>query len=157
MVRHCQTEARRIIWDMHDGPEPVGPLSSALSKALDGMSARLQVKTQLRIIGEERVLSPLAVHHLTCICQEAVTNATRHAVPTSIQIVLEYQPTAITLCVKDNGRGFRLAEASLPGHFGLTVMEERAKKAGGTFQIRSSPDAGTEVLVHVPATAAEQA
>ena len=156
MVRHCQTEARRIIWDMHDGPEPVGPLSSALSKALDGMSARLQVKTQLRIIGEERVLSPLAVHHLTCICQEAVTNATRHAVPTSIQIVLEYQPTAITLCVKDNGRGFRLAEASLPGHFGLTVMEERAKKAGGTFQIRSSPDAGTEVLVHVPATAAEQ-
>jgi signal transduction histidine kinase len=37
------------------------------------------------------------------------------------------------------------------------VMEERAKKAGGTFQIRSSPDAGTEVLVHVPATAAEQA
>jgi len=59
--------------------------------------------------------------------------------------------------VKDNGRGFRLAEASLPGHFGLTVMEERAKKAGGTFQIRSSPDAGTEVLVHVPATAAEQA
>jgi signal transduction histidine kinase len=156
MVRHCQAEARRIIWDMHDGAEPMGPLSSALSKALDGMSARLQVKTQLHVIGEERSLSPLAVHHLTCICQEAVTNATRHASPSAIQIVLEYQPTSTSLSVKDDGRGFQLAEASRPGHFGISVMEERAKKAGGNFQIRTSPDVGTEILVYLPATPAEQ-
>jgi ligand-binding sensor domain-containing protein/signal transduction histidine kinase len=154
MVRHCQTEARRIIWDMHDGPEPVGPLSQALTRALDGMTARLQVKTQLRVIGEERILWPLAVHHLTCICQEAVTNAARHGSPRNIQIVLEYLPTVMTLSVKDDGRGFQLSDASLPGHFGLSVMEERAKKTGGTFQIRSSPEVGTEVLVRVPEVAA---
>jgi ligand-binding sensor domain-containing protein/signal transduction histidine kinase len=157
MVRHCQTEARRIIWDMHDGPEPVGPLSQALTKALDGMTARLQTKTQLRVIGEERILWPLAVHHLTCICQEAVTNAARHAAPTNIQIVLEYQPTMMTLSVQDDGRGFQLADASLPGHFGLSVMEERAKKVGGTFEIRSTPNIGTEVFVRVPETAAGNA
>jgi signal transduction histidine kinase len=157
MVRHCQTEARRIIWDMHDGPEPVGPLSQALSTALDGMTARLQVKTQLNVAGEERALSSLTVHHLTCICQEAVTNAVRHAAPTRIQIILEYEPARLTLSVKDDGRGFQLADASSPGHFGLSVMEERAKKAGGTFQIHSSPDAGTEIVVHVPTTSAGEA
>ena len=154
MVRHCQTEARRIIWDMHDNPEPVGPLSEALTKALDGMSARLEVTTRLHVSGEERLLSPLAVHHLTCICQEAVTNAIRHAAPKSIQIILEYQSTSISLSVKDDGRGFRITNASTPGHFGLSVMEERAKKLGGNLQILSSPEAGTEVLIEVPATAA---
>jgi signal transduction histidine kinase len=153
MVRHCQTEARRIIWDMHDGPEPVGPLSQALSKALDGMSARLEVKTELHVTGEERVVSPLAVHHLTCICQEAVTNAIRHAGPSSIQIFLEYQSAEMTLSVKDNGHGFRVASTAPPGHFGLSVMEERAKKLGGIFQIRSSPGTGTEVLVQIPTAA----
>lgn len=157
MVRHCQTEARRIIWDMHDGPEPVGPLSETLSKALDGMSARLGVKTQMHVTGAEKPLSPLAVHHLTCICQEAVTNAIRHGAPTTIHIILEYQPTTMTLSVKDDGRGFQLGDASLPGHFGLSVMEERAKKVGGSFQIRSSPESGTEVLVQVPATAVGEA
>jgi ligand-binding sensor domain-containing protein/signal transduction histidine kinase len=157
MVRHCQTEARRIIWDMHDGPEPVGPLSETLSKALDGMSARLGVKTQLQVTGAEKPLSPLAVHHLTCICQEAVTNAIRHGSPTTIHIILEYEPTAMTLSVKDDGRGFRLADAASPGHFGLSVMEERAKKVGGSFEIRSSPESGTEVLVQVPANGAGEA
>ena len=117
------------------------------------MSARLGVKTQLQVTGAEKPLSPLAVHHLTCICQEAVTNAIRHGSPTTIHIILEYEPTAMTLSVKDDGRGFRLGDPSLPGHFGLSVMEERAKKVGGSFQIRSSPESGTEVLVQVPATA----
>jgi signal transduction histidine kinase/ligand-binding sensor domain-containing protein len=157
MVRHCQTEARRIIWDMHDAPEPVGPLSETLSKALDGMSARLGVKTQLQVTGAEKPLSPLAIHHLTCICQEAVTNAIRHGAPTTIHIVLEYEPTAMTLSVKDDGRGFQLGDAASPGHFGLSVMEERAKKVGGRFQIRSSPETGTEVLVQVPANGAGEA
>jgi signal transduction histidine kinase/ligand-binding sensor domain-containing protein len=152
MVRHCQTEARRIIWDMHDSPEPVGPLSQALSKALDGMSARLEVSTRLSVSGEERVLSPLAVHHLTCICQEAVTNAIRHAAPKSIQIVLQYQSARVSLSVKDDGRGFRRTNASVPGHFGLSVMEERAKKLGGNLQILSSPEEGTQILIEVPAT-----
>lgn len=156
MVRHCQTEARRVIWDMHDGPEPVGPLSRVLSNALDGMSARIQVKTELSVAGEEKVLSPVAVHHLTCICQEAVTNATRHGGATSIQIVLEYEPTKITLSVKDDGRGFEMKEASKPGHFGLSLMGERAKKVGGSMEIRSSPTNGTEVLVQIPAGAALQ-
>jgi len=36
---------------------------------------------------------------------------------------------------KDDGRGFRASDklAALYGHFGIPVMEERARKLGGVF------------------------
>lgn len=42
MVKHGQTEARRIIWDLRGGEEPVGLLSEELNKTLlaDGSSRR---------------------------------------------------------------------------------------------------------------------
>jgi signal transduction histidine kinase len=150
MVGHSQAEARRIIWDLQDGAESSGPLSEAVSSALKRLGATADITPELRVNGVEASLSPLAVHHLVRICQEAVTNAVRHASPTSILVDLDYQPSAMTLSVKDNGRGFPFNKPAVPGHFGLTVMEERARKLGGTLRVQSSPGAGTEIFVKVP-------
>jgi signal transduction histidine kinase len=92
------------------------------------------------------------MHHLVCICQEAVTNALRHAAPKTIEVGLEYQAARIMLSVKDDGHGFQLTHpaASQHGHFGITVMQERAQKLGGRLQVHSSPGSGTEILVEVP-------
>jgi ligand-binding sensor domain-containing protein/signal transduction histidine kinase len=150
MVRHCQAEARRIIWDLRDGPEPVGPLSEILTRELSAMRGALGVDTRLSVTGQEVSLSPLTVHHLFCICQEAVTNAIRHAAPTSIRINVEYQTAGVALSVKDDGRGFQFTESPTNGHFGIPVMEERARKLGGHLRVQSTPGAGTEILVDVP-------
>jgi signal transduction histidine kinase len=150
MARHSQAEARRIIWDLQDSSESSGPLSEAVSSALKRLGATAEITPELRVNGVEASLSPLAVHHLVRICQEAVTNAVRHASPTSILVDLDYQPSTMTLSVKDNGRGFPSNKATVPGHFGLTVMEERARKLGGTLRVQSSPGAGTEIFVKVP-------
>src|SRR5262249_28942575 len=79
MVRHCQAEARRIIWDLRDGPTPVGPLSEVLTREISAMRGAPGVNTHLSVMGQETPLPPVTVHHLFCICQEAVTNAIRHA------------------------------------------------------------------------------
>jgi signal transduction histidine kinase len=150
MVRHSQTEARRIIWDLQDDGPHQGALSEALSKVLDGVSTRTDVNAELRISGNEAPLSARTLHHLTCICQEAVTNAIRHAAPSAIEVALEYSQARVTLSVKDNGRGFRRDKNGAPGHFGLSVMEERARKLGGDVRIVSAPGCGTEIVVEVP-------
>jgi ligand-binding sensor domain-containing protein/signal transduction histidine kinase len=152
MVRHCQTEARRILWDLRDNHEATGPLSNALSNALTPLSAKEGVDMQLQVEGHEVALAPGAVHHLVCIGQEAVTNALRHAVPNIISVHLQYHADWLSLSVKDDGRGFRASDklAATHGHFGIPVMEERARKMGGSLRVETSAGNGTEILVHVP-------
>jgi signal transduction histidine kinase len=152
MVRHCQTEARRILWDLRENEEATGPLSSALSNALTPLSAKEGVDMRMQVEGQEVVLAPGCVHHLVCIGQEAVTNALRHAVPSSIFVHLQYHADWLSLSVRDDGCGFRASDklAALHGHFGIPVMEERARKLGGSLRVETSAGNGTEILVHVP-------
>src|ERR1700733_6487730 len=152
MVRHCQAEARRILWDLRENQEATGPLSHALSHALRAMSGKEGIDMRLQVEGQEVPLAPGFIHHLVCIGQEAVTNALRHAVPNSIFVHLQYHADWLSLSVKDDGRGFRASDklAALSGHFGIPVMEERARKLGGSLRVETSAGSGTEILVHVP-------
>jgi signal transduction histidine kinase/ligand-binding sensor domain-containing protein len=152
MVRHCQTEARRILWDLRENEEATGPLSSALTNALTPLSAKEGVDMRLQVEGQEVQLAPGCVHHLVCIGQEAVTNALRHAVPNIISVHLQYHTDWLSLSVKDDGRGFRASDklAATHGHFGIPVMEERARKLGGSLRVETSAGNGTEILVHIP-------
>src|SRR6185436_8585064 len=52
--------------------------------------------------------------------------------------------------IKDNGVGFDTSAPGPEGHFGLSMMRERALVAGGTYEITSSPGQGTTVSVVFP-------
>ena len=151
MVSHCQAEARRIIWDLRDTEEVTNILSQALYRTLASSHIQGAIETTLDVGGEEVALSPGCVHHLVCIGQEAVSNAIRHAQPSHISVHLKYETNALQLTIRDDGRGFHAADrsASRRGHFGIPVMEERARKLGGTLHLQTSVGVGTEVTVRV--------
>ena len=158
MVSRSQAEARRIIWDLRDTRTVTQNLSEALSRTLEAEHLSPSIATALSIEGNEHSLSPGCVHHLACIGQEAITNAVRHAQPTRINVLLKYEGDALSLSIHDNGRGFHASggAASLQGHFGIQVMEERTRKLGGTFCVQTSIGSGTEVIVRVPLNAMQQ-
>ncbi len=150
MVSHCQAEARRIIWDLRDTEELTDNLSQALTRALATHQMRETIETTFEIYGEETLIAPAAVHHLVCIGQEAITNAVRHANATTIHVALRYGTDSLNLSVKDDGKGFHVSDASTrTGHFGIPVMQERARKLGGALRLTSSAQLGTEVAVTV--------
>ncbi len=150
MVAHCQAEARRIIWDLRESNELTNILSQALSRAIGAHRLRGTVETTFDVEGDEIALAPVAVHHLVCIGQEAVTNAILHAACTTIRVRLHFHAEALTLTVTDDGHGFLLATAARRvGHFGIPVMEERTRKLGGAFRLTSTLQKGTEVAVTV--------
>lgn len=148
MVSHCQAEARRIIWDLRDTEEMTNILSRALSHTLGANEPDDSTIITFRVEGEEVPLAPAYVHHLVCIGQEAVSNAMRHASPSHIAVHLRYESESLNLTIRDDGRGFR-GDSSKVGHFGIPVMEERARKVGGVLRLQSSHDEGTEVSVNV--------
>ena len=148
MVSHCQAEARRIIWDLRDTEQITNILSQALSHTLGTHESDDSTLITFRVEGDEVPLAPAYVHHLVCIGQEAVSNAMRHASPSHIAVHLRYEMDSLNLTIRDDGSGFR-GDTSKVGHFGIPVMEERARKVGGVLRLQSSHDEGTEVSVNV--------
>lgn len=96
-----------------------------------------------------RKLSPDQELQLFRIAQEAVRNARTHSRADKVRVILEETADeTVVLEVADNGIGFLLDQDALSierGHIGLASMHERAGIAGATFQILSTPGAGTIV------------
>jgi signal transduction histidine kinase len=88
------------------------------------------------------------------VAQEAVRNATRHASPRHVAVVLSVRDGEAKLEVHDDGAGFDLADAvqRRPG-MGLFTMRERVALVDGEFEVRTTPGNGTTVVASVPVEA----
>lgn len=102
-------------------------------------------------VGELASLPPSVASALYRVAQEALTNAVRHAAPTTVAITIRAHETGATLEVVDDGRGFDPAEAEArrPG-MGLFAMRERMSLVDGRLEVMSTPGAGTRVVAWVP-------
>jgi signal transduction histidine kinase len=82
---------------------------------------------------------------------EAIANIEKHAAATRVEIGLHEREGGIHGLVKDDGRGFVVAERErLPGHLGLLALQERALLAGGWNKIISEPGLGTTIEFWLP-------
>jgi len=88
------------------------------------------------------------------ILEEALANAGRHAQARNIWVDVTVDYGAVTVLVRDDGVGFDLAKTDTPGnprkHFGLHLIREHARLAGGYVIISSQPQAGTVVQARLP-------
>jgi two-component system nitrate/nitrite sensor histidine kinase NarX len=100
-------------------------------------------------------LSAAEEMQLLRIVQEALTNIRKHSRAQTVRVLLNCRPGgAYMLLVEDDGVGFDRAPEGKPGeHIGLAIMEERARRLGGTLRIESEPGEGTRVeLSYRPGT-----
>jgi two-component system sensor histidine kinase UhpB len=86
------------------------------------------------------------------IFQEALTNVARHAHATEVQIELRFRPGALTLEVRDNGRGIQAGDLLGPHSLGILGMKERARQLGGDVTFSAGPNGGTMVMLEIPAS-----
>ncbi len=144
-------EARRSVLDLRAAPLE----GRSLSGALEVLVGRWETETETGIgahyaaVNGARPLPPRVEVALYRICQEALANVARHAGAESVDVRLVATPEQVRLVVEDDGRGFDASETSGERH-GLVGINERARMLGGSFEVRSSPGAGTRVEVTVP-------
>jgi len=84
------------------------------------------------------------------ICQEAMTNVARYSGANRITVVLETKEDVLNLSVRDDGKGFDIAELDESEGLGIAGMRERATLAGGSLDVISEPGTGTQVVFKVP-------
>ena len=151
-VRHGLADARQSIWalrtqDASETTMPVKLRRMAEGAGGDGLTARFS------LFGAYRPLPGETEREVARIAQEAIHNVKKHAGARELSVQLEYGPEAVTLEIRDDGRGGALERAAgaSPGHFGLTGMRERATEIGATLKMSSTPGEGTTIRLSVPA------
>jgi signal transduction histidine kinase len=150
MSRHSMVDARRSVWDLRCHLLEEGDLVSALRQTVEPSRRRDDLDVNVKVSGAPvRLPTPIEMNLLR-IGQEAVANAIKHGRAHVVSAILEYEEDKVRLSVTDDGRGFRLQEATPSGHFGLLDMRERAHSMGCVLQIESEPDCGTKIAVEIP-------
>jgi len=116
-------------------------------RALHGTNIQLQLKSN----GANSKLAPAIEDNLLRICEEAVTNAVKHARPAQVEVSLEFASDELRLRIRDDGRGFNPQgpDGAKACHLGLIGIRERTKSLGGKLSLGSQPGKGTEVVVTV--------
>ena len=80
------------------------------------------------------------------LCQEAFNNIAKHARASQVAILLKYDAGAVELHIRDDGQAFD-PEHTPSGHYGLSMMRERAEAVGMMLSVISQPGHGTEIAV----------
>lgn len=143
-------EMRALIFELRPQALQNEGLASALQKHADAVKARNALSVHLEVLGDRR----LPIEHeeaLYQISREALHNVVKHAHATEAWVTLDTSSDDVTLCVRDNGRGFDTARLVTGGgsHIGTSTMRERAEAIGGTISIETTPGGGAEVRVNV--------
>lgn len=127
-----------------------------LMPALEFLAERITRRTALAIVIEGSTNGRLASSIETTlyrIVQEALVNATKHAHASRAMVHVKRELYSIHCAIRDNGDGFNVRETQVrkgQRGLGLVVIGERLKAVGGTLQINSSAQRGTEMLVSIP-------
>lgn len=82
--------------------------------------------------------------------QEALANVRKHAQATRVIVSLMKIDGELVFTVTDDGVGFDPKQSPRLTAVGIAGMKERMQILGGTFNIQSSPGAGTTVTAIVP-------
>ncbi|MBE7536002.1 MAG: GAF domain-containing protein [Anaerolineales bacterium] len=123
-------------------------LWARLRETLDEVALQYGLEALWRF-GEDSAPDPAPqiaeqVHH---IAREALVNAARHANATRIVMQAGRGYSGYFVAIEDDGRGFEATQSAPSGHFGLQIMQARAKHIGGNVEIVSVPGRGTRVVL----------
>jgi two-component system nitrate/nitrite sensor histidine kinase NarX len=143
LTRAAQAEMRALLAELRPSAltdTDLGELFHLLGNAVSG---RINIPVTVKVAQD--VILPAEVQvAFYRVCQEALNNVARHANASQIDIDLKDEGSVIELRVHDNGTGFD-PEQILSGHYGLSMMRERAEAAGTSLIVTSKPGLGTEL------------
>jgi len=150
-LRQVSTELRPpALDDLSLGLTVRGYVEEAMSKYGLKISLRLPTSANDRLeeLPEQVRLS------LFRVLQEAIHNVHRHARASHVEVNLAADGDAVTLEVRDDGRGFpcpaELGALIRRGHFGLAGAQERMGLVGGNLELTSAVGHGTTLRATAP-------
>jgi signal transduction histidine kinase len=139
---------RTVIHDLRESP--LG--GSDLNQAIEGLVRNVRLDWKVKVRLELRALKISADIQIVIyqVAREALLNAVKHGKASAIWVRLFSVPHQAILEVEDNGIGFRTEGVDPTLHFGIRLLEERARNVAGRVEITSELDGGTKIRAVFP-------
>ncbi len=153
-VNHAIEASQRIMHNLRPAILEQG-LVAALQWMAQRFERRNNIPTQFRTSHDQLQLPagvPLVAYRTA---QEALTNISKHAQATRVQVDLTVAAGVLSLEVSDNGRGLSQTDLAKARSFGIRGLHERAGTVGGWVDLSSSAT-GTSLILSVPLTREQQ-
>ena len=127
-------------------------LYSALQKTIAEFSDRLGKPVELNYNLPPQTLSPNEEIHTLQIVREGLANAVKHADASDICVDVLFESPQVRVSIRDNGKGLPGGDQPM-NHYGLIIMQDRARTLGGQVKVRNREEGGVEVVLSfVPKT-----
>jgi PAS domain S-box-containing protein len=124
-------------------------LLPALQTFMKGFIAETGIRVSLKASAKVDLLTSAARTALYRIVQEALTNVSRHAKASRVDVSIDCLEGHISMEIQDNGQGFN-PKGKKHSRLGLIGMRERVEMIGGKFRVESAAGESTTVHVEIP-------
>ncbi|MGA8147766.1 MAG: ATP-binding protein [Gallionellaceae bacterium] len=138
-----QKSVRELITHFRCQMDPLG-LQHALQVLVDGFRERTEIELEY----SNKILDSglpseheLQIYH---IVREVLTNIAVHSGATRARLLALHSGARFVFTIEDNGTGIS-ANTRMEGHYGLTIMRERAQRIGAEIEVESAEGHGTIV------------
>ncbi|HEY4065997.1 MAG TPA: CHASE3 domain-containing protein [Burkholderiaceae bacterium] len=138
---------RRIIEDLR----PSSLSNLGLVAALDILLTEWSARTDVRVVSALEPVKLLPSGELTIyrLVQEALTNISKYARATEVEVQLGAAGGVVRVSVRDNGAGFDVGKPRTSAH-GLLGMRYRLESENGRMMLSSVPGMGTAIEAQLP-------
>jgi PAS domain S-box-containing protein len=151
LTRGAMAEMRALLAELRPSTLTDAELGDLLRLLGNAFTGRTNVPTRVTVTGQGVLPAEVQVA-IYRVCQEALNNVAKHARAGAVEIHLKHEDTAIELSIRDDGQGFD-PEQTASGHYGLSMMRERAEGVGAQLSISSQPGQGSELIIRWSPTA----
>jgi signal transduction histidine kinase len=155
------TEGREAVQDLRTSTMETNSLAASLSTLGEDLAGNQSNQNypvvDVRVEGDSRELHPILRDDVFRIAGEALRNAFVHARASRIEVDIRYGAERFRVRIRDDGKGIEsqiVTDKGRAGHWGLRGMHDRAKLVGGSLEVWSRPDSGTEIELTIPTSTA---
>jgi signal transduction histidine kinase len=148
VARLARSQERDLRAWLFDAPPGGGTLAGALREIVRDIEDTYGVDVELVTVGDADLGEALAP--IVAATREATTNAAKHAGTPAVDIYAEVSPARVEVFVRDRGAGFDPQAVPADRQGVRSSILDRMSRHGGTAEIRSTPETGTEVRLRLP-------
>ncbi|KPP98794.1 histidine kinase [Marinobacter sp. HL-58] len=121
-------------------------LATALRQTAAEFSERMGSEVKLEYRLPPQTLSPNEEIHTLQIVREGLANAVKHSEASEIIVQVLFESPRVQVRILDNGKG--LPPGDQPAqHYGLIIMQDRARTLGGKVNVTNRDSGGVEVAL----------
>ncbi len=137
LTRGAQAEMRALLAELRPSTLTDSSLGDLLHLLGNALAGRTNLPVTVTVTGEFNLPSEVQIAFYR-VCQEALNNIAKHAKASRAEINLQQAGAVIEMRICDDGQGFD-PQQTFSGHYGLSMMHERAEAVGALLSVASRP------------------